>query len=215
MTEEYTLYSYWRSSASYRVRIALEVKGIQYEYVPINLVKGEQQSAEYIAMNPSGLVPALVVANGCDSFVLTQSLAMIEYLDEKHPEGPPLLPSDPFLRAKAREIAYAIACDIHPRQNLRVLREISDETQRAQAAKQVIREGLQAVEALLSSPTAVKYCVGEALSIADLVLVPQVYNAIRWGVNMNEFPKISSIHRHLITLDPFKRAHPDVQPDKN
>lgn len=209
---EYTLYSYWRSSASYRVRIALALKGIDYKYIAINLVKGEHRSESYKLLNPSGLVPTLMIDD--EGLLLTQSLAIIEYLDEIEIGGAPLLPRDPILRAKAREIACVLACDVHPRQNLRVLMEIEDETRRADQARIVIGEGLSVVEALISNTTTSSYCVGEGVSIADVVLVPQVYNARRWGVDMAAFPKINAIVSHLESLPPFLHAHPDSQPDK-
>ena len=211
---EYKLYSYWRSSASYRVRIALAIKGVEYTYVAVNLVKKEQLSDAYKQVNPSGLVPALIVQlDDGRSLTLTQSLAIIEYLDEVLPsETVPLLPKDSILKAKAREIALAIACDVHPRQNLKVLMDLPEE-QRAVQARKIIADGLQVVECLLFDD-AINYCVGDHVSIADLVLVPQVYNAIRWEVDMTAYPKINRIVKHLESLDAFKRAHPDAQPDR-
>lgn len=202
------LYSYFRSSCAYRVRIALAWKNVDYEYKAVNLIKdgGEQHSAEFIKLNPMEQVPALV-HNG-ETF--TQSLAIIEYLDDKFPE-PRLLPREPAQRAKARAVAELIASGIQPLQNLNVLLRL-DESKRNEWSVHFITKGFKALEATLAK-TAGKYCIGDEVTIADTCLVPQVYNANRFKVDMTQFPTLSRVSAALESLPAFKSAHPSRQPD--
>jgi maleylacetoacetate isomerase len=214
------LYTYFRSSAAYRVRIALNLKGLPYEAVPVHLVKngGEQKLDAYRAVNPNALLPTLEI----DDATITQSLAIIEYLDETHP-GVPLLPPDPLLRARARELALLVACDVHPVNNLRVLRYLTDVLHIDDAAKNEwyrhwVREGLAAFEKHLAHPGHAdgapgKFCVGDAPTIADCCLVPQLYNARRFEVDLAEFPVLSEIDARCAELPAFQAAHPERQPD--
>ncbi|TPX46343.1 hypothetical protein SeMB42_g03744 [Synchytrium endobioticum] len=171
------LYSYWRSSASWRVRIGLALKEIEYEYVPVNLVKGEQLGPEFMELNPAKLVPLLI----WDDKHLTQSPAILELLDELYPEIHPFLPADPYAKATVRSIVDAIVCDTHPVANSRILKLVGgdDDAKRAEYAKVVITWGMEAVEAQLRK-TAGKYSYGDALTMADIVLAPQFYNVYRW-----------------------------------
>ena len=207
------LYSYSRSSAAYRVRIALNLKGLAYETVPVHLVKegGHNRRPEFRAINPQMRVPALVVPTGD---VLIQSLAIIEYLDETHPE-PPLLPKDPIARAQARALAEIVACDIHPLNNIGSLRYLKRELHHEQAAIDAwyhhwVLTGFEALEALVRPGP---YACGGAVTVADLCLVPQVYNARRLKVPLDKFPKIVAIDTACLTLPAFDRAHPENQPD--
>jgi maleylacetoacetate isomerase len=207
------LYSYFRSSAAYRVRIALNLKGIAYETVSVHLVKdgGHNRRPEYRAVNPQMRVPALVTDAG---EVLIQSLAIIDYLDETHPD-PPFLPKDPVARAKARALADIVACDIHPLNNTSPLRYLKRVLQQEQSAIDAwyhhwVIEGFDALEALVvPSP----YCCGSAVTIADILLVPQVYNARRLKVPLDAFPKIVAIEAACLALPAFERARPENQPD--
>ena len=207
------LYSYFRSSAAYRVRIALNLKGIAYETAPIHLVKdgGHNRRPEYRAVNPQMRVPALVTSSG---EVLIQSLAIIDYLDETHP-NPPLLPKDPIARARARSLAEIVACDIHPLNNtspLRYLKRVMHQEQSAIDAwyHQWVTEGFDALEALVGPGP---YCCGSDVTIADICLVPQVYNARRLKVPLDKFPKIVAIGAACLALPAFDRARPENQPD--
>ncbi len=207
------LYSYFRSSAAYRARIALNLKGIAYETIPINLVKdgGHNRRQEFRAVNPQMRVPALETANG---EVLIQSLAIIEYLDETHPE-PPLLPKDPIARAKTRALADIIACDIHPLNNVGPLRYLKREMNQEQNAVDAwyhhwVVDGFEAVEALVSDGP---YACGGEVTIADVFLVPQVANARRLNVPLEKFPKIVAIDAACLKLPAFDRARPENQPD--
>ncbi len=209
------LYSYFRSSAAYRVRIALGIKGLDYRIVPIHLLKGggEQHSADYLRRNPEGLVPAL--ADG--GHVLTQSLAIMEYLDEAY-AGAPLLPADPLARARTRALALLIACDIHPLNNLRVLRWLAHEMRVDKDVRDAwyrhwIEIGFQALEARLQSPDTGLCCHGDTPGMADCCLVPQVYNAQRYDMDLSAYPTVARIAAHCETLPAFQAAHPDVQPD--
>ncbi len=209
------LYSYFRSSAAYRVRIALGIKGLDYRIVPIHLLKGggEQHSADYLRRNPEGLVPAL--ADG--GHVLTQSLAIMEYLDEAY-AGAPLLPADPLARARTRALALLIACDIHPLNNLRVLRWLAHEMRVDKDVRDAwyrhwIEIGFQALEAQLQSPDTGLCCHGDTPGMADCCLVPQVYNAQRYDMDLSAYPTVARIAAHCETLPAFQAAHPDVQPD--
>ena len=207
------LYSYFRSSAAYRVRIALNLKGLAYETVPVHLVKdgGHNRRPEFRAINPQMRVPALVAPTGD---VLIQSLAIIEYLDETHPE-PPLLPKDPIARAQARALAEIVACDIHPLNNIGSLRYLKRELHQEQAAIDAwyhhwVLTGFEALEALVRPGP---YACGGAVTVADLCLVPKVYNARRLNVPLDKFPKIVAIDAACLALTAFDRARPENQPD--
>ncbi|XP_065058738.1 maleylacetoacetate isomerase-like isoform X1 [Rhopilema esculentum] len=206
MSSKPTLYSYFRSSSSWRVRIALAIKEIEYEYKAIHLVKGEQLADNYKEINPQCLIPTLLI----DGQKLTQSLSIIEYLDETRP-NPPLLPKDALKRSQARTLALIIGADIQPVQNLRVLKAVGDD-RKMEWGKNVIDNGFEAFEKALQS-TAGKYCIGDEVTIPDLFLVPQVYNANRFKVDMSRFPTIARINDELSKLEPFQVSHPSQQPD--
>ena len=218
------LYTYFRSSAAYRVRIALNLKGLQYEAVPVHLVKGggEQKQDAYRAVNPNALLPSLELEGEGEAAVITQSLAIIEYLDEAHP-GVPLLPTGLLARARARELALLVACDIHPLNNLRVLRHLVhtlhiDEAAKTDWYRHWVMEGLAAFEQHLAHPhgegTAPgQFCVGDAPSIADCCLVPQLYNARRFDIDLSPYPLIEAIDANCARLPAFQAAHPSQQPD--
>ncbi|XP_063589423.1 probable maleylacetoacetate isomerase 2 isoform X1 [Penaeus indicus] len=199
------LYSYFRSSCSWRVRIALAHKGVDYEYRAINLLKQEQVSDEYKKLNPLGQVPALIVNEN----TLTQSISILEYLEEAFPQKP-LLPKDLLKRAKVREVCEIIGSGIQPLQNLAVLQKIGET--KMEWGHFYIQNGFVALEQVLAN-SAGKYCVGDEVTIADCCLVPQVYNANRFKVDMAAFPVISRVHDALMSLDAFKAAHPSQQPD--
>jgi maleylacetoacetate isomerase/maleylpyruvate isomerase len=204
------LYSYFRSSAAFRVRIALNLKGISYETVPINLLKNEQAGEAYAAVNPQKRVPALDVGGT----VLIQSPAILEYLDEVHPE-PPLLPMGAVQRARVREVASIIACDIHPLNNLAPLRYLKRELGRDQAEidrwyAHWIREGFDAVERLLEPGP---YAFGARPGLADIYLVPQVFNARRLKVPLDSFPRIVAVAGACEKVEAFRKASPENQPD--
>lgn len=206
------LHDYWRSSASYRVRIALELKGVAYQLVPTNLVVGEQRGTDYLDQNPQGFVPMLDI----DGLQLTQSLAIVDYLDTAFPERP-LIPAEPAARARIMAMALAIACDVHPLNNLRVLdylgeRQGVDKDGRDQWVRHWISEGFDALEKMATGCD--PYLDGERPGIADLCLVPQIYNARRFGVDLAPYPTLVAIDARLTVLPPFERAHPDaVRPD--
>ena len=206
------LHGYFRSAAAYRVRIALNLKGLGAEHLPHHLRKGEQCAPAYLAINPQGLVPTLEDDAGD---VLTQSIAIIEWLDETHPE-PPLLPKDPLRRAKVRAFAQAIACDIHPVQNLKVLarlRELGLPEDKVTAwAGWANREGLAACEKLVAHESG-PFCFGERPSLADLCLVPQLANARRFGVDVSAFPRLLQAEAAAKANNAFADAAPDKQPD--
>ena len=206
------LHGYFRSSASYRVRIALNLKGLRADHIPHHLRKGEQCAPAYLAINPQGLVPALEDDGGG---VLTQSLAIIEWLDETHPE-PPLLPKDPLRRAKVRAFAQAIACDIHPVQNTKVLARLRElnlpEEQVTAWAAWANREGLAACEKLIAGEGG-PFCFGATPTIADLCLVPQLANARRFGIDVSAFPRLLKAEAAAKTIKAFADAAPDKQPD--
>ncbi|MFT4705393.1 MAG: maleylacetoacetate isomerase [Bradymonadia bacterium] len=209
-----TLYSYWRSSASWRVRIALALKGIAYTYHPVHLVQdgGQQHSDAYRAINPAGLLPSLQI----DGLTLAESLPIMEYLDETRPD-PPLLPSTPGDRAIARRLAELVNADIQPVQNLRVLQYVDAQYNagkdgKAAWGKHWIKTGFDAMEPLLAQSAGV-FSVGDTATIADCCLIPQVYNARRFKVDMAAYPTIARIDSHCATLPAFQSAHSDVQPD--
>lgn len=210
------LYTYFRSSAAYRVRIALNLKGLSYEAVPVHLLRngGEQLQDEYRRINPSGLVPTFQD----DWITLTQSMAIIEYLEETHPQ-PPLLPEDAPGRARVRELAQIIGCDIHPINNLRVTSYLvkqlglSDQV-KTEWYRHWIIEGFRALEAHLArDPGAGPFCHGEHPTIADCYLVPQVFNAQRFDIDVSAYPNISRINSLCMDLPAFRNAHPSKQPD--
>ncbi|MFL6657680.1 MAG: maleylacetoacetate isomerase [Massilia sp.] len=210
------LYDYFRSSAAYRVRIGLHLKGLAYESVPIHLIQGGgvQLSPAYRAVNPSGLVPALVD----EGVTITQSLAILEYLDEVHPMAP-LMPRDALGRARVRSLSQVIACDIHPINNLRVLRYLVRDAGLTEEAKNAwyvhwVKEGFGALEQLLanSSDTG-RFCHGDTPTIADCVLVPQVFNATRFNIDLAAYPTITRIDAACRELPAFVAAHPAQQPD--
>lgn len=210
------LYTYFRSSAAYRVRIALHLKGLPFEAVPVHLVRngGEHRQPDYLALNPAGLVPALEDRGQ----VLTQSLAIIEYLDETYP-APALLPGDALNRARIRALAQAIACDIHPINNLRVLQYLSRELDVTDEQKNAwyrhwVDSGLAAVEAMLQQqPRSGRFCVGDTPTLADICLVPQVFNARRFNCNTAHIPTVMRIVDACEALEAFRRAAPANQPD--
>ena len=205
------LHGYFRSSASYRVRIALNLKGLSAEHLAHHLRKGEQCAPAYLAINPQGLVPTLED----EATVLTQSLAIIEWLDETHP-APPLLPKDPLRRAKVRAFALVIACDTHPVQNLKVLARLRQlglpEEQVTEWAAWANREGLTACEKLIAGEAG-PFCFGAEPTIADLCLVPQLANARRFGVDLAAFPRLLKAEAAASNIKAFADAAPDRQPD--
>lgn len=210
------LYTYFRSSAAYRVRITLNLKGLKADYRYVHLVKdgGQQHQPEYLAVNPQGLVPALV-DNG---HVLTQSLAIIEYLEEIY-SNPPLLPKDALGRARVRALALVVACDIHPLNNSRILKYLekdlgADEAARNQWYRHWIIEGFNALEKLLANnPATGKFCHGDQPTLADICLVPQVFNAKRFSVDLASYPAIRRINDQCLTLKAFADAAPEKQAD--
>lgn len=203
------LFDYWRSSASYRVRIALNMLAIPYKSVPVDLLRGEHKQPEHLARNPQGLVPALQI-NG---HILTQSLAIVEYLTETRPNTT-LLPADPLGRHRVRALSYAIAMDIHPVCNLGVAAYVMQQSSDPDAARSAwmrkfIGEGLTAFERLLDNPTTGSFCHGDTPSMADLCLVPQVYNARRWNADLSACPRTVEIADRCAVLPAFAAAHPD------
>ena len=206
------LHGYFRSSASYRVRIALNLKGLSAEHLSHHLRRGEQRDPSYLAINPQGLVPTLLDERGT---ILTQSLAIIEWLDEIHPM-PPLLPKDPLRRAHVRAFAQVLACDTHPVQNLKILARLRElglpEEQVTGWAAWANREGLLACETLIASEAG-PFCFGAQPTIADLCLVPQLANARRFGVDVAAFPRLLSAEAAAKELEAFADAAPERQPD--
>lgn len=210
------LHSYFRSSAAFRVRIALQLKGLPHETIPVHLLRdgGQQHAAAFRQLNPAGLVPVLEA--GGDA--LAQSLAIIEYLEETHPL-PPLLPADPLARAQVRALALDICCDIHPLNNLRVLRYLSRELKVDEAARDAwyrhwTERGLEAVEARLARRTQPgDFCHGDRPTLADCCLVPQVFNAQRMKCRTEQLPALLAIHDRCMALPAFQRAAPAQQPD--
>lgn len=200
------LYTYFRSSCSWRVRIALNLKGIKYRAKFVNLLKGEQSEQEYASVNPQKLVPSLVIGGA----VLTQSVAILEYLDEAYPDMP-LLPKDAIQRAQVRALVQIVAADTQPIQNLRVLQYVG-ESKKAEWAKHWITSAFKVLETQLVR-TAGRYCFGNSVTQADVCLVPQVYGAKRWGVDMTSFPTIERVTKNLEALEAFKEADWQAQED--
>lgn len=207
------LYNYWRSSASWRVRIALNVKGLSFSYAPVHIVDKQQDTAEYKAMNPMAQVPTLEVTDGGRTFRIAQSLAIIEYLEETHP-SPHLYPTDPFLRARARQLAEIVNAGIQPFQNLPALAYVRDQLggDDKAFARSYNARGLEALEKLVPE-TAGVFCVGDQPTVADLCLIPQIYSARRFGVALEGFPTLLRIEEACSALPAFHNAHPDRQPD--
>jgi maleylacetoacetate isomerase len=207
-------HGYFRSSAAYRCRIAFNLKQVEYQFHSVHLRQQFQKSAEYTRLNPQKLVPTLVDGD----FVLTQSLAIIEWLEEQYPE-PPLLPAERNLRAQVRAFAQIIACDIHPIQNLRILQYLRSELGQDEDAvhrwcQRWIGEGLEACEALLAQQQHPgPFCFGTTPGLADLCLVPQIFNAARFGVDLEPMPRVRAVHAACEALPAFANAHPMSQPD--
>ena len=208
------LHSFFNSSTSYRVRIALTLKGIAYETLPVNIRVGEHRAADYVAnVNPSASVPALID----DDFRLGQSLAIIDYLDQKVPE-PRLIPSEPILRARVLEFAALISCDIHPLNNLRVLRYLESELkvtpqQKSAWYRHWIEEGMASVERLLERSNTGPWCFGARLTLADVCLVPQIANALRMDCDLSPYPRSLAVYEHALKHPAFDAAQPQRQPD--
>lgn len=202
------LYDYWRSSASYRVRIALNLAGIAYRSISVDLVAGEHKSEDHLARNPQGLVPVLEI----DGLRLTQSLAIIDYLDQTRGLG--LLPSEPAMRAQALALAQSIAVDLHPVCNLSVARHATALNQEAEDMpgdwmRHFIRPGLLAFEAMLSAHDQNPFCTGSQPGLADVCLIPQMYNARRWEVDLTDLPRVLAIEKACASHPAFAAAHPD------
>jgi maleylacetoacetate isomerase len=204
------LYGYFRSSAAYRVRIALNLKGLPYDAVAVDLLANAQRDPGYLVRNPQGLVPALETDDG----VLGQSLAIIEYLDEVHPE-PALLPPDPWQRARARSLAYAIACDTHPLNNLRVLNYLTREAGLSEAGRRAwMVHWMQTTFAALEDQVdAAPFCLGERVTLADLCLVPQLFNARRFEVDLAPYPRLIAVEAAMNAIPAVQAAHPSRQAD--
>jgi len=209
------LYGYFRSSAAYRVRIALNLKGLPYDAVPVHLARegGEQHRAEFRVLNPQGLVPVLEDGGR----VLTQSLAILEYLEESHPE-PPLLPADAVGRARVRALALQVACEIHPLNNLRVLQYLKQELKLDDGARERwyrhwVAIGFAAFEASLAAGGTGRFCHGDAPGLADACLIPQLFNARRFACDLTAYPRMLAIEAACAALPAFAAAHPARQPD--
>jgi maleylacetoacetate isomerase/maleylpyruvate isomerase len=207
------LYTYFRSSAAFRVRIALNLKGLDYQPTCVHLAKGEHRKPEYAAVNPQGLLPALEV----DGAVLAQSIAIMEYLEEAHPQ-PPLLPKHPLERARVRSLSLIVACEIHPLNNPRVLKYVKNilgHTQEDVDAwyRHWIADGLAKLEAELGRPGTGRHCHDDAPSMADCCLVPQIFNAQRFACDLKPYPTVMRVFDACMQLDAFVRAQPDKQPD--
>lgn len=211
------LYTYFRSSAAYRVRIALNLKGLSHESVPVDLRPAAHRQADYLARNPQGLIPALEVLEGVPT-VISQSLAIIEYLEERQPQ-PPLLPRSPLDRARVRSLALAIACDIHPLNNLRVLNYLRSPLGHDEAAvgawyRHWIAEGFRSLEEEAKRASGDgRHMFGTDVTLADVCLVPQMFNARRFKCNVDPFPTLVAICANLATVPAFAQAAPEAQPD--
>jgi maleylpyruvate isomerase len=210
------LYDYWRSSAAFRMRIALNLKGLEAEREFIHLRRKDQVSDAYLAVNPQGLVPTLIDDDGTH---VIQSMAIMEYLDETRPETQPLMPGDAAGRARVRAISQAIACDIHPLNNLRVLRhlgsafDLDEEARNEQWYKHWVDEGMRGVEGLLADGLGGRFCHGDSPTMADVCLVPQIYNAQRFGCDLSAFPTALKINENCLEEAAFRDALPENQPD--
>jgi maleylpyruvate isomerase len=207
------LYSFFRSSAAFRVRIALNLKGVDYEIVAVNLPNGAHRTADFLAVNPQATIPTL----DDDGTILWQSLAIIEYLDTRYPK-PPLIPREPVARARVQALAQLIACEIHPLNNLRVLQYLRRELKLDEAAvgkwyAHWVAEAFTALEAFVARWSGGRYCFGDALSIADVYLVPQMYNARRFNCDLAPYPTLVRIAQALEQEPAFARAAPERQPD--
>lgn len=208
------LYNYFRSSASFRVRIALELKGLSYDYIPVHLVKGEHKAAGYSEVSPTNLVPTLVTDGG---EALSQSMAIMEYLDEQHPT-PALLPADALGRARVRALAQLVACEIHPLNNLRVLKYLVRELKLDEEAKNTwyrhwVRDGLEAFERQLQTQPASTYCFGDTPTLADCCLVPQIFNGRRFNTNYDGLPRTMAAFDACMAHPAFQKAEPSSCPD--
>lgn len=208
------LYNYFRSSASFRVRIALELKGLSYEYVPVHLVKGEHRKEPYASISPSALVPTLVTPEGDR---LEQSMAIIEYLDETHPETP-LLPRGAIERARVRALAQLIACEIHPLNNLRVLKYLThelkvDEEHKTSWYRHWVRSGLEIFERELAQLPPSRYCYGDTPTMVDCCLVPQIFNGRRFNANFDGLTRTMAAFDNCMELAAFQKAQPSSCPD--
>jgi maleylacetoacetate isomerase len=208
----FTLYSAWRATAPYRVRIGLALKGVAYDYAPVDLIKGEQREPRYRAVNPQGLTPALDLGDGR---VLTQSLAILEWLEETRPE-PALLPNDPLERARVRAMALIVACDIHPLNNTRVGRELHkrgvDQAGILAWTQRWITDGFDSLEPMVARHGA-GFAFGDQPTLADCCLIPQVYSANRYEVDLSPYPAIRAVAERAAGHPAFQAAHPDSQPD--
>jgi len=203
-----TLYHYWRSSCSWRVRWALNHKNITYQSKIINLLQGEQRAPEFLLKNPQGMIPCLEI----DGHVVNESLAILELLEEIKP-SPSLLPTDPWMRQKARELSLLVVASIQPLQNLRILARLENQAQKDEWCRHVITEGLQAYEGiLLKQNLAGTYSIGSQLTIADLCLIPQVYNAVRFHADLKLFPTCYGIYERCLKLPACDAAAPQNQP---
>lgn len=207
------LYSYFRSSAAYRLRIALNLKGLDYDYIPVNLLRREHRGTDYLARNPQGLIPALELPQG---EVLAQSLAILEWLEETHPQ-PPLLPAEPLARARVRAVVGSICCDTHPLCNVAVINHLREQLGAGEAAvndwfRSWMYRSFGAVEQVLAH-NGTPFAFGEAPGMADLVLVPQVFNARRFAVALEPFPNLLRVVDHCNGLEAFRAATPERQPD--
>ena len=205
-----TLYDYWRSSASYRVRIALNLKGIDYRAVPVNLLTKEHRSPAHLARNPQGFVPALDI----DGQMMTQSLAIIAYLEETRPQVP-LLPENPIDRQKARAMAHVVAMDIHPVCNLNVAAHVVElieggDAEKAAWMRHFIAKGLAALEIMAAETGSDRFCVGDQPTVADICLIPQLYNADRWGIDLSDMPYLCTIGEHCAGIEGFQKASPEA-----
>ncbi|MFN3736748.1 maleylacetoacetate isomerase [Hydrogenophaga sp.] len=209
------LYNYFRSSASFRVRIALSLKGLAYEYVPVHLARGDHKQQAFADIAAEGLVPLLELSDGTR---LTQSMAIIEYLDEAHPEGARLLPADALGRARVRALSQIIACEIHPLNNLRVLKYLVrdlkvDEESKNTWYRHWVRTGLEAFERQLAAGPASAFCHGDTPTLADCCLVPQIFNAQRFNTNLDGLPRTMAVFERCMALPAFQQAQPSACPD--
>ncbi len=205
------LYSYWRSTTSYRVRVVLNLKGFDYECQPVNLIAGEQRSSEYTAINPGKGVPTLELDDGSH---LTQSLAIIDYLDTIRPK-PAILPTDPLERARVTAAAHAVALDIHPVNNLRVVQHLEtlghNRAQTTEWMRHWMHDGLVAYQAMIRTDT--PFSFGDIPDLADIFMVAQLFNGRRWGLDLTPFARIVEIEQNCLAMDAFARAMPEAQPD--